>query len=383
MTQASFDTPVVVDAVRTPQGRKDGILAELYPEDLVVAILDALTERTGINPEQWDEFRLGCANQEGMQGRNLARQSLLVGGYPESVPAVTENQLCGSSLLSLIDAARAVAVGDVSVVPVAGVEHMSHVGFSDWLHPNMADRYDTDALPMGKTAEKLARTHGIGRRVQDRFALRSHRKASEAWTSGRFKDEVVPIETSGGKKNRDETPRPDTSFKDLQQLTPVFSSDEKATVTAGNASPLTDGAAGVMVTSESFAEEHGLNVLAQIHEHGVVGVDPRMMGQGPIPATEVVLERAEIGIEDIDLVELNEAFASQAIYCQRELSIPTNRLNVNGGAIALGHPLGCSGVRITTTLLYELARMDGRHGLATMCVGFGQGVAVLFERPQP
>jgi len=371
---------VVVDAVRTPQGKKDGALADLYPEDLVTAVLDALVERTGVPPAEWDGFRLGCANQENEQGRNLARQSLLAGGFPESVPGATTSRLCGSSLTTLADAARAVEAGDGRVYPAAGVEHMSLVPFSDWLHPAIEDRYDANRLPMGQTAETLAREHGVGREAQDRFALRSHERAVDATESGRFDDEIVPVGTGEGVVAADEGPRPDTSLEALGELPTVFRDDADATVTPGNASPLTDGAAGLLVTSAAYAREHGLDVLARVRSRATVGVDPLVMGTGPVPATRAALGDAGLAVGDLDLVELNEAFAAQALYCVRELGIPGERLNVNGGAIALGHPLGCSGARIATTLLHEMRRRDATHGLATLCVGFGQGVATVFER---
>jgi len=371
---------VVVEAVRTPQANKDGALADLYPEDLVTTVLDALVERSGVPATDWADFRLGCANQEAEQGRNLARQSLLAGGFPETVPASTTTRLCGSSLTALNDAARALEAGDGAVYPVAGVEHMTRVPFSDWLHPAIEERYDADRLPMGQTAERIARDHDVGREAQDRFALRSHERASDAAANGRFDDELVPVETGSGTVVADETPRPETSLDALADLPTVFRDDERATVTPGNASPLTDGAAGLLVTSRTYAEENGLDPLARIRSRAVVGVDPLVMGRGPIPATRQVLDSAGLEVNDLHLVELNEAFAAQSLHCQRELGIPDDVLNVNGGAIALGHPLGCSGARIATTLLHELDRRDGDLGLATMCVGFGQGVATLFER---
>ncbi len=233
---------------------------------------------------------------------------------------------------------------------------------------------------MGQTAETLAREHGIGREAQDRFALRSHERAVDAAESGRFDDEIVPVETAEGVVAADEGPRPDTSLEALGELPTVFRDDPGATVTPGNASPLTDGAAGLLVTSEAYAREHGLDVLARVRSRAAVGVDPLVMGTGPVPATRAALGDAGLAVGDIDLVELNEAFAAQALYCVRELGIPEERLNVNGGALALGHPLGCSGARIATTLLHETRRRDATYGLATLCVGFGQGVATVFER---
>jgi acetyl-CoA acetyltransferase family protein len=380
MTTDSSNRAVIVEAVRTPQARKDGALADQYPEDLVTTVLDALVERTGVPAEDWDDFRLGCANQENEQGRNLARQSLLAGGFPETVPGSTTTRLCGSSLTTLNDAARAIEVGDGAVYPIAGVEQMSRIPFSDWLHPAIEERYDADRLPMGQTAETIARDHDIGREEQDRFALRSHERAVDAAESGRFDDEIVPVDTDDGIVDADGTPRPDTSMESLGELPTVFRDDERASVTPGNASPLTDGAAGMLVTSEAYAEEHGLDPLARVETRAVAGVDPLVMGRGPIPATRAALDDADMTMGDIDLVELNEAFAAQSLHCVEELGIADEKLNVNGGAIALGHPLGCSGARISTTLLHEMQKQDVDYGLATMCVGFGQGVATIFER---
>lgn len=371
---------VVIDAVRTPMGKKDGVLAEVFPEDLVTAVLDELIDRTGVAPEEWDDFRLGCANQEEEQGRNLARQVLLAGGYPAMVPGSTTTRLCGSSLTTLNDAARAIEAGDGEVYPVAGVEQMSRVPFSDWLHPAIESRYDAERLPMGQTAETIARRHGITRDAQDEFALRSHNRAAEAARSGRFDSEIAPVETPAGAVSTDETPRPETSLDQLNDLPTVFRDDDDATVTPGNASPLTDGASGMLVTSAEYARRNDLEPMAKITARSVEGVDPRVMGRGPIPATRTALDDAGLDIDDIDLVELNEAFAAQSVHCRTELGIPDEKLNVNGGAIALGHPLGCSGARISTTLLHELRRRDATRGLATMCVGFGQGVATVFER---
>jgi acetyl-CoA C-acetyltransferase len=371
---------VIVDAVRTPQVRKDGALARPYPEDLVTAVLDALVHRTGVPASDWDDFRLGCANQEQEQGRNLARQALLAGGFPETVPGATTTRLCGSSMTALTDAARAIETGDGAVYPIAGVEQMSRIPFSDWLHPAVQERYDADRLSMGQTAETLARRHGIGRDEQDRFALRSHERAVAAAESGRFDDEIVPVDTGVETVERDRTPRPDTSIESLSELPTVFRDDERASVTPGNASPLTDGAAGILVTSEAYAEEHGLDPLARVEKRAVAGVDPLVMGRGPIPASQAALGNADITMDDIDLVELNEAFAAQSVHCIEDLDIPDEKVNVNGGAIALGHPLGCSGARISTTLLHEMRRQRADYGLATMCVGFGQGVATVFKR---
>ncbi|ELY96095.1 acetyl-CoA acetyltransferase [Natrialba hulunbeirensis JCM 10989] len=378
MTQAEA---VLVDAVRTPQTQKNGAFKDVHSEDLVGAVLEALVERTGVPAKEWDDFRLGCANQENEQGRNLARQALLAGGFPETVPGATTNRLCGSSLTALVDAVRAIETGDGDVYPIAGVEHMSRVPFSSWLHPDIEDHYDADALPMGATAERVARRFDVSREDQDKFALRSHERSLEAWKQGRFDDEVVPIETKDSVVDRDQGPRPETDLETLSDLPTVFADDDAATVTPGNASPLTDGAAGLLITSAEYADQHGLEILARVRSRSVAGVDPTVMGIGPVPATRMALEEADLTVGDLDLVELNEAFASQSLHCKRELGIDDEKLNVNGGAIALGHPLGCSGARIVTTLLHELRRRDGQYGLATMCVGFGQGVATIFERP--
>ncbi|WP_410767622.1 thiolase family protein [Haloferax sp. DFSO60] len=386
MSRSSTPRPseraVVVDAVRTPQAKKDGGFADCYPEDLTIAILDALVSRTGVEPEAWADFRLGCANQENEQGRNLARQALLAGGFPESVPGATLSRLCGSSLTTINDAARAIEAGDGDVYVAAGVEHMSRIPFSDWLHPTLEERYEGGkSLSMGATAETVARRYDIARDDQDEFALRSHQRALDARDAGRFETEIVPVETPDGVVEHDEGPREDTSLDVLSSLPTVFADDEDASVTPGNASPLTDGAAGALVTAESYAEANDLPVLGRIVSRAVVGVDPEEMGIAPIAASRTALDKAGLTIDDIDLVELNEAFASQSLYCAQELGIDEEKLNVNGGAIALGHPLGCSGARIVTTLLHELDRRDGTYGLATMCVGFGQGVATVFERP--
>ncbi|MFB6197299.1 MAG: acetyl-CoA C-acyltransferase, partial [Halobacteriaceae archaeon] len=343
---------VVVEAVRTPLGRKDGALSDQYPEDLIIAVLDALVSRTGVDPDDWDGFRLGCANQEDEQGRNLARQALLAGGYPHDVPAATTNRLCGSSLTALIDASRAIATGNASILPVAGVEHMSRVAFSDWLHPNIVDQYGERSLQMGQTAETIAREHDISRERQDEFALRSHERAIEAWEDNRYEGEVISVEDV----SRDGGPRPDTSMEALRELPTVFRDDEDATVTPGNAAPITDGAAGLLLMSRDVADAYGLDPLGSVGASATVGVDPRRMGRGPIPATEKSLQRAGTSVSDLDLIELNEAFAAQALHCIDELGLPLERVNVNGGAIALGHPLGCSGARIVTTLLHELNR---------------------------
>jgi acetyl-CoA C-acetyltransferase len=259
---------------------------------------------------------------------------------------------------------------------------MSRVPFSDWLHPDLQERYDGgDGLSMGQTAETLARRHGIGRDRQDAFALQSHERAVAARESGRFDDELVPVETADGVVDEDEGPRADTSLDALASLPTAFADDDAATVTPGNASPLTDGAAGLLLTSERYADDNDLPVLARVVSRSVVGVDPTVMGVGPVPATRKALAAAGLSTGEIDLVELNEAFAAQSLHCLDELGFESSVVNVNGGAIALGHPLGCSGARIATTLLHELHRRDGRYGLATMCVGFGQGVATVFERP--
>jgi 3-oxoadipyl-CoA thiolase len=383
----------VLEALRTPIGRHGGGLAGVRPDDLAAHLIAAMLERTHVPAEQVDDVVLGCANQAGEDNRNVARMAALLAGLPYSVPGVTVNRLCASGLEAVQHATRAIRCGEADLVLAGGVESMSraplvlpkpdkpfatgHRQMFDttlgWRFPNprMEARFPLEQ--MGETAENLAEGYGIGREEQDRFALESHRKALAAAEAGRFKDEIVPVE----KLAADEGPRPDTSLEKLARLRPAFR--EGGTVTAGNSSSLNDGAALLLLASRRKAESLRLAPVARVLASAVAGVDPRIMGIGPVPATRIALQRAGLRLDQIDLVELNEAFAAQSLAVLRDLPVPPDRVNVNGGAIALGHPLGCSGARIAVTLLHEMRRRGSRIGLATLCVGVGQGSATLFE----
>jgi acetyl-CoA C-acetyltransferase/acetyl-CoA acyltransferase len=372
-------TPVIVAAARTPQGTRGGVLSDLRSEDLSVAVVDELLARTGLGSGDVDDLAWGCAQQTGEQGNNLARVVALLSALGESVPAATINRWCASSAAAITRAADAVAAGQRSCVVAGGVENMTRIGTVVNLpsvHPEIDDRYGVDRLRMGTTAETVAEEYVVSRRSQDEYALRSHRRAAEATDEGRFDDEIVPVETDEGVVTEDEGIRRDTSLEALGDLSPAFATE--GTVTAGNASQISDGAAGVVVTSRAFAADHGLDVLAEVGAHEVAGVDPTVMGIGPVPAVRGLCERTGRDPADYDLVELNEAFASQCLYCKRELGFDDDRFNVNGGAIALGHPLGATGARLPVTLLHEMRRRGSDLGLATECVGFGQGQAIEF-----
>lgn len=374
-------TPVIVDAVRTPQGREDGTLADVRSEDLSITVVEALLERTDVSPEVVDDLQWGCAQQREEQDNNVARVIALLSELGEDVPAATINRWCASSMEAIVNGSNAIRAGQREVVLAGGVESMTRVpmqgGFAH-LHPDLAEQYNVGELQMGMTAEKVASTFDISREAQDEYALRSHQRAAAATDEGRFEDQVVPVETPDGTVEEDEGIRRDTSLEKLAGLPPAFAGD--GTVTAGNASQISDGAAGVIITSQTFAEDHGLEPLARVGANQVVGVDPTMMGIGPVPATRSLLDHVDRSIEDYDLVELNEAFASQTVYAQRQLGVPDEAFNVNGGAIALGHPLGASGARLPVTLVHELVQQDGDRGIATLCVGFGQGAAIEFAR---
>jgi 3-oxoadipyl-CoA thiolase len=393
----------IVEAVRTPMGAYRGALAGVRPDDLAAHVVRATVERSGLDPERLTDVYFGAANQAGEDNRDVARMAALLAGLPSSVPGATINRLCASGLEAVNTAARAVKLGEGDLYLAGGVESMSRApwvvpkterGFPrgdatmhdttlGWrlINPRMAE-LGVSTESMGETGENVAERYGIGREAQDAYALRSHQRAVEATESGHFAEEIVPIEAPRGRETVtvevDEGPRPDTSLEAMSKLRPVFR--EGGTVTAGNASTLNDGAACTLVTSEAGAEALGAEPLARIVSFGVAGVDPAYMGIGPAVAVPRALAAAGLGVDDIDLIELNEAFASQVLACVGELGLDEERLNVNGGAIALGHPLGCSGARLTTTLLHELRRRGGRYGLATLCVGVGQGQAVLFER---
>ncbi|MFB3906330.1 MAG: acetyl-CoA C-acyltransferase [Acidobacteriota bacterium] len=407
---------VIIDAVRTPVGKFGGVLSKVRPDDLAAEVLRALAERTGLDPAAVDEVILGCANQAGEDNRNVARMALLLAGFPYSVPGITVNRLCSSGLDAVIQAHRAIATGDVTVAIAGGVESMTRAPFvlgkSEAPFDRKAEIYDTtigwrfpnprmeQMFPletMGETAENVYDSHAIPRERQDAFAYRSHCRAVAAINSGRFKAEIVPIEIKEpGKPPRcvdtDEHPRMElvngqyrlaTSLEALARLKPAFR--KGGTVTAGNSSGLNDGAAAVLLASEEAAARLNLRPAARIIASASAGVHPRTMGLGPVPAVRQALERAKLRVDDLDLIELNEAFAVQALAVMDELGFPEERTNVNGGAIALGHPLGCSGARLVTTLLHEMKRRQKegvarlRYGLVTMCVGMGQGVAAILE----
>jgi 3-oxoadipyl-CoA thiolase len=385
---------VVVSAVRTPVGRYGGGLGEVRPDDLAAIAITAAVERAGIDAAEIDDVYMGCANQAGEDNRNVARMAVLLAGLPESVPGATVNRLCASGLAAVVEACRAVAAGDGDLFVAGGVESMSRAPFVvpkpdkafprgnqtawdttlGWRFPNPRMEAMFPLESMGETGENVAERWTVSREDQDAFALASQQRWAAAAEAGRFDDELVPV----GELTRDEHPRPDTSAEKLAALKPAFRRD--GTVTAGNSSGLNDGAAALVIASEERARELGVEPLGTFVGSAAVGVDPRVMGIGPIPAVRKVLERAGIDVGELDLVELNEAFASQSLAVIRELGLDPEKVNVNGGAIAIGHPLGMSGARLVTTLLHELRRRNGRYGLATLCVGVGQGQAALFER---
>jgi 3-oxoadipyl-CoA thiolase len=394
----------IVEAVRTPIGRYGGALAGVRPDDLAAAVIRAVVDRSGIEPGLIEDVILGCANQAGEDNRDVARMALLLAGLPVEVAGLTVNRLCGSGLQAINSAAHAIAVGDGDVFIGGGVESMTRAPYvmakpaNAWdrgpreledttlgwrfLNPKLAEMYYP--YSMGETAENVAERWGIDRERQDAFALESQRRAVAANEAGRFDDQIVPIEVAGPKGettvvSRDEHPRADTSAEALARLKPAFKRDG-GSVTAGNSSGINDGASAVLLVESERARELGLTPLARVVATAVAGVDPAVMGIGPVPATRKVLERAGIGIADLDLIELNEAFASQSIAVIDELGLDPAKVNPNGGAIALGHPLGMSGGRLITMLTHELRRTGGRYGLATMCIGVGQGIATIVER---
>jgi 3-oxoadipyl-CoA thiolase len=403
MSRDPARTPVVVDGLRTPFGRYGGALKDVRPDDMAAHVIRALVERTGIEPRMVDDVILGAANQAGEDNRNVGRMAALLAGLPVEVAGQTVNRLCGSGLQAVVSAAHAVAYGDGDVFVAGGVESMTRAPFVmakpsaafprgeqqlldttlGWrfTNPRLADAHYP--YSMGETAENVVERCGVSREDQDAFALASQRRWADAYAAGRFGDEIVPIEVPDGKAERtfdtDEHPRPDATIESLAKLKPAFTRDASGSVTAGNSSGINDGAAAVLVTSEARARELGLRPIARLVASAVAGVDPATMGLGPIPASQRALERAGIGVDDLDLVELNEAFAAQAVPVIRELGLDPEATNVNGGAIAIGHPLGASGARLTATLLHEMRRRGARHGLATMCIGVGQGIAAVFE----
>ncbi|HTX92487.1 MAG TPA: acetyl-CoA C-acyltransferase [Anaerolineales bacterium] len=400
---------VIIDAIRTPIGALGGALAAVRPDDLAALVLKALLERNHLDPALVEEVYLGCANQSGEDNRNVARMALLLAGFPVEVAGVTVNRLCASGLNAVNMAARAIKAGEGDVFIAGGVESMSRAPYSlpkaeagypfgnltaydtslgwRYVNPKMQEMYGTEQ--MGETAENIAalKPH-LTREKQDAFALRSHQRAIAAIDSGRFAEEILPVNIPQKKGDPrivaiDERPRRDTSMETLAKLKPAFRK-EGGTVTAGNSSGLNDGAAALLLMSEARAKELGLKPLARVLSSGAAGVPPRVMGLGPVPAVKKALQRANLKLDQIRLVELNEAFAVQSLAVIEDLGLDPELVNVNGGAVALGHPLGCSGARILTTLLYEMKRrapQEGRpfYGLATLCVGVGQGEATVIE----
>jgi len=393
----------IVDAVRTPIGRYGGALAGVRPDDLAALVLRALVDRTGVDPAVVEDVILGCANQAGEDNRNVARMALLLAGYPVDVAGLTVNRLCGSGLQAVNSAAHAIAVGDGDVFVAGGVESMSRAPFV-MLKPEAAFERGTrelvdstlgwrfvnpkldavhPAISLGETAECVADDWHVTRERQDAFAAESQRRALAAIEGGRFDGQLVPVPVPQRKGDpvlvaRDEHPRADTTTEGLAKLRPAFR--EGGTVTAGNASGINDGAAAILVVEAGRGRQMGLRPMARVLATAVAGVDPRVMGIGPVPAVRKALERAGLTVADLDVVELNEAFASQSVACMDELGLDPAVVNPNGGAIALGHPLGASGARLVTMLVHELARTGGRYGLAAMCIGVGQGIATVVER---
>ena len=402
---ATMAEALIVDAVRTPIGRYRGALAGVRPDDLAAHAIAAAVERSGVDPARVADVYWGAANQAGEDNRDAGRMAALLAGLPVEVPGVTVNRLCASGLEAVNQASRALRLGEGDLYLAGGAESMSrapwvmakpestlargpaalHDTALGWrlVNPRMAERYSTES--MGETAENVAERYGVPREAQDRFALQSHERAVSATDDGRLREEIVPIEAppvgGRGEPRRvevDEGPRRDASLESLARLRPVFR--DGGSVTAGNASTLNDGAACLVLASEDAAGSLGADPLARIVATGVAGVDPAYMGIGPVPAIRRALEAADLSLDEIDLIEINEAFAAQVLACAGELGIEPERLNVNGGAIAIGHPLGCSGARLVGSLAWELRRRRGRYGIAALCVGVGQGAATVIER---
>ena len=394
----------MICALRTPVGRYGGTLASVRPDDLAALVIRSVVARSGIDPALIDDVYLGAANQSGEDNRNVARMASLLAGLPASVPGATVNRLCASGLEAINIAARTIEAGCGDVFIAGGVESMSRAPYVlsksesaygrtqelydtsiGWrfTHPRMDEMGHTD--PLGITAENVAKQHGVSREDQDAFALESQRRWKAAHDQEHFADELIPVEIPQRKGDpivfeTDEHPRPDTTAEKLAKLRPAFAKDGSGTVTAGNSSGVNDGSAALLLVEESHARTLGLEPIAFVGPAASAGVEPSHMGIGPVPATRKVLKRAGLSLDDIDLFELNEAFAAQSVACVRELGLDNDKVNVNGGAVAIGHPLGCSGARIATTLIHEMNRRDAARGLATLCVGVGQGLATVFER---
>jgi len=383
-------TAVVIDAVRTPIGRahaEKGYYRDVRADDLSADLMKALLERVGLPGSEVEDIQWGCVNQQGEQGYDVARMAALIAGLPIEVGGVTVNRNCGSSLQAINQAAMSIAAGCEDVQLAGGVEHMQHIPMEAGFNPNphFFYRHSPAVLNMGLTAENLAIKYKIGRKQQDEFALRSHQKAAAATDSGKFAKEVIPTwgrDEEGRRKilTEDQCVRRDTTLEALSALKPAFM-PEGGSVTAGNASPLNAGAACLLVMSEDRARELGFKPKVKIKAMAVAGVDPAVMGIGPVPATHKALERAGLKLEQIDLIEINEAFAAQVLAVIKLLGCDPEKVNVHGGALAIGHPLGASGARIATTLIHAMEQRGARYGLATMCIGAGQGIATIFERP--
>lgn len=395
-----MQTVYVIDAVRTPIGKYGGALAGTRPDDMLAHVIKALISRNpGIDVNAIEDVIAGAANQSGEDNRNVARMAALLAGLPVTVPGITVNRLCASGLQAIMDSARTIATGEAELMIACGVESMTRAPFvmpkSNTPYERSPQVYDTTMgwrfinnklsnmyhpYAMGETAENVAKQWNISRHAQDEFAMESQQKYDAAFKAGKFKDEIIPIAVNAGKEtfelDKDEHPRL-SSLEKLSQLKPAFTED--GSVTAGNSSGINDGAAAMLLASEAAVKNYGLQPIAKIVSMAVAGVDPAIMGIGPVPATKKALDRAGLSVSDIDLIELNEAFASQSIACIHDLGLDLEKVNVNGGAIAIGHPLGCSGVRISTTLLHEMRKRKSRYGLATMCVGVGQGSAIIYE----
>jgi 3-oxoadipyl-CoA thiolase len=402
-----MDKAVIVDAIRTPIGRYNGVLKDIRPDDLAAAVIAELVKRTPrLDISEIEDVIIGCANQAGEDNRNVARMASLLAGLPVTVAGGTVNRLCGSGLMALTDACMAIETGTGEIFIAGGTESMTRSPYAlakpeiafprgdqklfdttlGWRFVNkkLAEMYYP--YSMGETAENVAVNYKIQRAQQDAYAFESQMRYKKAKEKGIYAQEIMPLSVQSAKKeavkkvgsiSEDEHPRPQITMADLEALRPAFR--EGGTVTAGNSSGINDGAAALLVMKQSKAEKLGLKPLARYVSSAVVGVDPAYMGIGPVPATKKVLKRANLSLSDIDLIELNEAFAAQVLACMLELNIDPGKLNVNGGAIAIGHPLGCSGARLATTLLYEMKRRHARYGLATMCIGVGQGIATIFE----
>jgi 3-oxoadipyl-CoA thiolase len=394
---------VVIDAVRTPVGKYGGVLKDVRSDDLAALCIAEITKRNNLDTSKVEDVILGCSNQAGDDNRNVGRMALLLAGYPVEVGGQTINRLCGSALNAINSAAQAIKAGEGDVFIAGGTESMTRSPFVfakaenafsrdvtvfdstiGWrfINPKMKEKYGT--LGMGETAEKVAEKYGITRQEQDEFALKTQQKWGAAFTAGKFKDELVYVPTKGAKKgeiilvDRDEHPRPDVTIESLAKLPPAFK--KEGTVTAGNASGVNDGAAAVLLMDAETAKALGYKPIVRVVASAIAGVHPDYMGMGPVPATRKALQRAGLKIDDIDLAELNEAFAAQSIPCIRELGLDPAKVNVNGGAIAIGHPLGSTGARIFTTLVHEMKRRGSRYGLVSMCIGVGQGIATIVER---